>query len=188
VLVFWRTAYFPESANPMASESVGRPQARLVTPSIERWAIAMLTSQTRHVTESTDERRSSDWPKGRELAKPRAGQESSRGSLPGVSWKRDLPCWPHWMYHPSGKLSLECERINQREGYWAIIDSLEKRATFVPFQPEWVKDRVDGWTAAAGIENGPLFRSIHKNGVIWEWSDPERHLVRSKGIRPESRD
>jgi integrase len=33
--------------------------------------------------------------------------------------------------------------------------------------PEWVKAAVDAWKIAAGIEDGPLFRSIRKNGVIW---------------------
>jgi hypothetical protein len=35
---FQTNGVFSESANPMASESIGRPQARLVTPSIERWS------------------------------------------------------------------------------------------------------------------------------------------------------
>jgi integrase len=65
-------------------------------------------------------------------------------------------------------VALECERIQQREGHWAIIDLVGKagHVRTVPV-PEWVKDRVDAWTAAAGIEKGPLFRSIRKNGVIW---------------------
>lgn len=33
--------------------------------------------------------------------------------------------------------------------------------------PDWAKATVDDWTAAAGIADRKLFRSIRKNGVLW---------------------
>ena len=33
--------------------------------------------------------------------------------------------------------------------------------------PDWVKDRIDAWTRAAGITTGTLLRSINKAGKIW---------------------
>jgi hypothetical protein len=33
--------------------------------------------------------------------------------------------------------------------------------------PEWVKKTVDSWTLRAGINAGPLMRSINKAGRIW---------------------
>lgn len=34
--------------------------------------------------------------------------------------------------------------------------------------PLWVKDAVDHWTKASGINDGCLFRAINKSGKIWE--------------------
>lgn len=63
---------------------------------------------------------------------------------------------------------LDCERIQQREGHWAIVDLVGKagHVRTVPV-PGWVKDAIDAWKTAAGIAEGPLFRSIRKNGVMW---------------------
>ena len=33
--------------------------------------------------------------------------------------------------------------------------------------PSWVKSAVDGWTTAAGITEGRVFRAINKAGRIW---------------------
>jgi integrase len=65
-------------------------------------------------------------------------------------------------------VALECERIQQREGHWAIVDLVGKAGYVrtVPV-PEWVKAAVDVWKTAAGIDDGPLFRSIRKDGVMW---------------------
>jgi site-specific recombinase XerD len=65
-------------------------------------------------------------------------------------------------------VGLTCERIQQREGHWAIVDLIGKagHVRTVPI-PGWAKAKVDAWTVTAGIQEGPLFRSIRKNGVIW---------------------
>jgi site-specific recombinase XerD len=33
--------------------------------------------------------------------------------------------------------------------------------------PIWVKTAVDGWTVAAGITNGVVFRAINRAGRVW---------------------
>ena len=33
--------------------------------------------------------------------------------------------------------------------------------------PVWVKEAIDHWTIAAGIQQGRVFRSINKAGVVW---------------------
>jgi site-specific recombinase XerD len=65
-------------------------------------------------------------------------------------------------------VGLECERIQQRDGHWAIVDLVGKagHVRTVPI-PDWVKNAVDAWKTAARIAEGPLFRSIRKNGVMW---------------------
>jgi integrase len=65
-------------------------------------------------------------------------------------------------------VGLTCERIQQREGHWAIVELIGKagHVRTVPV-PRWVKDAIDAWRAAAGIDEGRLFRAIRKNGVIW---------------------
>jgi integrase len=65
-------------------------------------------------------------------------------------------------------VGLACERIQQREDHWAIVDLVGKagHVRTVPV-PEWVKQALDAWMAAAGLNEGPLFRAIRKDGVIW---------------------
>jgi len=64
--------------------------------------------------------------------------------------------------------NLEIERIQRRDGHWAIVDLVGKagRVRTVPV-PLWVKTTIDGWTSAAGIGEGRLFRAIRKNGLLW---------------------
>lgn len=65
-------------------------------------------------------------------------------------------------------VNLRSERIQRREGRWAIVDLVGKsgHVRTVPV-PQWVKNAIDAWTTAAAIQDGLLFRSIRKNGVIW---------------------
>ena len=59
--------------------------------------------------------------------------------------------------------ALRFEHLQLREGRWVIADLRGKgghiRTTPVP---EWVKRTVDSWTIGAGINAGPLLRSINK--------------------------
>jgi len=62
-----------------------------------------------------------------------------------------------------------CDRIEQREGRWVIVDIEGKgsRIRSVPM-PAWAKRAVDDWIAAAGITGGKLFRAISQKGEIGE--------------------
>jgi integrase len=64
--------------------------------------------------------------------------------------------------------NLEIERIQRRDGHWAIVDLVGKagHVRTVPV-PLWVKTAIDSWSAAASIRDGRLFRAIRKNGVLW---------------------
>ncbi len=65
-------------------------------------------------------------------------------------------------------ITLDVEDFQVREGHWVIADLRGKGGHIrtVPV-PQWVKAAVDNWTAGAGINTGPLLRSINKAGRIW---------------------
>ncbi len=65
-------------------------------------------------------------------------------------------------------LSLDLESIQQREDHWVVADLIGKAGHIrtVPI-PIWVKHAVDTWTAASGISQGRIFRSINRYGHIW---------------------
>jgi integrase len=58
--------------------------------------------------------------------------------------------------------------IQLREGHWIIADLKGKGGHIrtVPV-PDWVKARVDAWTASACLTTGILFRAINKAGRTW---------------------
>ena len=64
--------------------------------------------------------------------------------------------------------TLRFEDLQLREGHWVIADLRGKGGHIrtIPV-PEWVKKAVDKWTLRAGINAGPLLRSINKAGRIW---------------------
>src|ERR1700722_9095801 len=63
---------------------------------------------------------------------------------------------------------LTMESIQKREERWAIVDLVGKgrHIRTVPV-PTWVKDTLDAWLAAAGIESGPLFRCVCRADKQW---------------------
>ncbi|HEY3311203.1 MAG TPA: tyrosine-type recombinase/integrase [Anaerolineales bacterium] len=63
--------------------------------------------------------------------------------------------------------ALNFEHIQQRDGRWVIVDLVGKgnRVRSVPM-PSWAKAAVDGWTQAAAISGGRVFRAIHKGGYL----------------------
>jgi integrase len=65
-------------------------------------------------------------------------------------------------------LALNMKSIQLREEHWVIADLIGKGGHIrtVPM-PTWVKASVDSWTAATGITDGKLFRSINKAGRVW---------------------
>lgn len=63
--------------------------------------------------------------------------------------------------------ALKLEHLQQREGRWVIPDLKGKggRLRTVPI-PAWVKQWIDDWTAAAGLEADWLFRPVNKGGRL----------------------
>ena len=61
--------------------------------------------------------------------------------------------------------SLDIEILQLRENRWVLLDLRGKggrvRTVAVPV---WVKQAINGWMTAAGIEEGRLFRSVRKGG------------------------
>ena len=64
--------------------------------------------------------------------------------------------------------TLRFEDLRLRENHWVIADLRGKGGHIrtIPV-PEWVKEAVDKWTLRAGMNAGPLLRSINKAGRIW---------------------
>ncbi len=61
--------------------------------------------------------------------------------------------------------SLDIETIQMREGRWVLADLVGKgRRVRTVAVPVWVKQGINAWMAAAGIEDGRLLRSIRKGG------------------------
>jgi hypothetical protein len=65
--------------------------------------------------------------------------------------------------------TLRFEDFQLREGRWVIADLRGKGGHIrtIPV-PAWVKQSVDSWSFGAGINAGPLLRSINKPGRISE--------------------
>jgi site-specific recombinase XerD len=64
--------------------------------------------------------------------------------------------------------NLEIEKIQRRDGHWAIVDLVDKagHVRTVPV-PLWAKTAIDNWTSAAALGGGRLFRAIRRNGALW---------------------
>jgi integrase len=63
--------------------------------------------------------------------------------------------------------SLDVETIQLREGRWVLADLEGKgRRIRTVAIPIWVKHGINAWLTAAGIEDGPLLRSIRKCGHV----------------------
>ncbi len=65
--------------------------------------------------------------------------------------------------------SLTVEDIQMRENRWVIVDLRGKggRVRTVAI-PVWVKQGINVWQTAAGIEEGPLLRSVSKGKRVGE--------------------
>ena len=63
--------------------------------------------------------------------------------------------------------NLGVDHVQQREGRWVIVDLVGKhgRVRSVPMPP-WAKAALDSWQAAAGFEQGRVFRPINKAGRL----------------------
>ena len=64
---------------------------------------------------------------------------------------------------------LDVETIQLREGRWVLVDLEGKgRRIRTVAVPIWVKQGINAWMTAAGIEDGRLLRSISKGGKVGE--------------------
>ena len=65
--------------------------------------------------------------------------------------------------------ALTFKHIQQRDGRWCIVDLVGKhgRVRTVPM-PTWVRVAIDAWASAAGITDGPVFRSVNRGGKVRE--------------------
>jgi integrase len=62
---------------------------------------------------------------------------------------------------------LDVETIQQREGRWVLADIEGKgRRIRTVAIPIWVKQGINAWMTAAGIEDGRLLRSVSKSGKV----------------------
>src|SRR5258706_1308518 len=62
---------------------------------------------------------------------------------------------------------LDVATIQQREGRWVLADLEGKgRRIRTVAIPIWVKQGIDAWTTAAGIEDSRLLRSVSKSGKV----------------------
>ena len=82
---------------------------------------------------------------------------------------------------------LTMQHLQQREEHWVIADLIGKAAHIrtVPM-PGWVKAVIDGWTTAAEITAGPLFRCVTRRGTIWGESITEKviwHVVKEAAAK-----
>ena len=65
-------------------------------------------------------------------------------------------------------VGLDMSDLQTRQGHWAIVDLIGKGGHIrtVPI-PQWVKQALDEWTAAAGITEGRVFRRVSRTGRVW---------------------
>lgn len=87
----------------------------------------------------------------------------------------------------SEAVGLNVTDLQQREGRWVLPDLRGKhgRIRTVPV-PAWVKTALDEWTAAAGITEGRILRSMNRHGAITGESlsaQAVHALVRAYGAR-----
>ena len=79
-------------------------------------------------------------------------------------------------------VALRLDHLQQREEHWAIVDLVGKggHVRTVPV-PDWVRQELDNWLRAAGIDRGRLFRRVNKVGKIWGEGITEKavwHIVK----------
>ena len=81
---------------------------------------------------------------------------------------------------------LTLESLQRREECWAIVDLIGKgrHIRTVPV-PNWVKETLDMWLNAAGIESGPLFPCVSRAGNPWREGISEKtvwHVVKKIAV------
>jgi integrase len=65
--------------------------------------------------------------------------------------------------------ALEVDTIQLREGRWVLLDLEGKgRRVRTVAIPVWVKQAINAWMTAAGVEDGKLLRAVSKGGKVKE--------------------
>jgi integrase len=105
------------------------------------------------------------------LADPRAGQRAAGGpDRSTLKGKRDyviLALLVGCALRRNELAELGVATIQQREDRWVLADLEGKgRRIRTVAIPIWVKQGIDVWTTAAGIDNGRLLRSVSKSGKV----------------------
>jgi integrase/recombinase XerD len=64
-------------------------------------------------------------------------------------------------------VALTVAHLQQRDGRWVIVDLRGKHGRLRTIAvPAWVKQAVDLWSAAAGVTDGRILRSLNRHGQI----------------------
>src|SRR4051794_20944298 len=91
--------------------------------------------------------------------------------------------------------ALTFTQIQQRDGRWCIVDLRGKhgRIRTAPV-PTWVKLAIDGWTTAAGVAEGYVFRPVNRADIgsgerlgekaVWQMLQQYAAAVGAPGIAP----
>jgi site-specific recombinase XerD len=82
---------------------------------------------------------------------------------------------------------LTLAHLQRREEHWAIIDLVGKGGHIrtVPV-PDWVKQAIDEWLAAARVREGKIFRRVCRTGMVWGIEMTEKvvwHVVKQYAER-----
>jgi site-specific recombinase XerD len=86
---------------------------------------------------------------------------------------------------------LTFDHLQRREDHWAIVDLIGKggHVRTVPV-PDWVKQFLDEWLAAAEVNNGKWFRCVCRSGTVWGDGMTEKvvwHIVKTYAKKLEIR-
>ena len=84
-------------------------------------------------------------------------------------------------------VSLKLRDLERREGRWAIVDLVGKGGHIrtVPI-PDWVREHLECWITAAGIEGGRIFRRVDRSGQVRGEQISEKaiwHIVKKSAHR-----
>ena len=82
---------------------------------------------------------------------------------------------------------LDFDHLQRREEHWAIVNLVGKGGHIrtVPV-PDWVKQTIDQWVAAAGVTSGRVFRCVCRAGKDWGSGMTERvvwHVVKENAAK-----
>ena len=78
---------------------------------------------------------------------------------------RSFLCWSGVLLRRNELAQLDVETIQLREGRWVLADLSGKgRSIRTVAVPMWIKQGINAWMTAAGVEDGRLLRRVTKAG------------------------